>query len=448
MSQTLIILRKSLISFRRAKPALVITFLVPITLIYLFGHEFGIYRKDSGPSGIPIAVINASTEPAAQQLVQALKAERTFQVITETKNKDGTSHLLTEADVRSGLRDNSYHFALILPADLLRDDQIGVHLKFLSNPRNEIEAQTVMGLLQKTIFSNVPQLLGQSLQKRARSMLGNPRLEQFNGSIAEAISKAFGGDPAVIQKKIEEGNVFPNQNPSGAASNAKSASESADVLSRLVKIDTEQVAGKEVSNPMAARLVGGYAIMFLLFAVSGAANSFFEERSSGVFQRLLAAPVRPAHILWARFLFGVLLGIGQISTLFVAGHWFFGLDLFHHLPALFAVTLAAAAACSAFGMLIVAVAPSHSAASGLATFLVISMSAVGGAWFPVSFMPSYIQAISKLTLVYWSVEGFTDVLWAGQPLIAVLPKVGALAAITAIVMIVAIWRFSRNRMFE
>jgi ABC-2 type transport system permease protein len=46
------------------------------------------------------------------------------------------------------------------------------------------------------------------------------------------------------------------------------------------------------------------------------------------------------------------------------------------------------------------------------------------------------------------VEGFTDVLWAGQPLIAVLPKVGALAAITAIVMIVAIWRFSRNRMFE
>jgi ABC-2 type transport system permease protein len=46
------------------------------------------------------------------------------------------------------------------------------------------------------------------------------------------------------------------------------------------------------------------------------------------------------------------------------------------------------------------------------------------------------------------VEGFTDVLWAGQPLIAVLPKVGALAAITAIVMTVAIWRFSRNRMFE
>lgn len=446
MSQILILLRKSLISFSRAKPALVITFLVPITLIYLFGHVFGIYRKDSGPSGIPVAVVNASSEPAAQQLVQALKAEKSFQLITEAKAKDGSSHPLTEDEVRAGLRDNQYHFALILPADMMRDDQLGVHFKFLSNPRNEIETQTVTGLLQKTIFTNVPQLIGQSLQKRARSMVGDVRLRNFNGSIASAISQTFGGDSSAIQQKIEAGNLFPS--PAAGAPDSNTPAASGDLLSRLVKIDTEQVAGKEVRNPMAARLVGGYAIMFLLFAVSGGAATFFEERSSGVFQRLLAAPVRPAHILWARFLFGMLLGLGQISALFLAGNLFFGLDVFHHLPALFAVTVAAAAACSAFGMLIVAIAPSHSAASGLATFLVISMSAVGGAWFPVSFMPSYIQVVSKLTLVYWSVEGFTDVLWAGHSLIAVLPKVGALAGITAVVMGVAVWRFSRNRMFE
>jgi len=446
MSQILILLRKSLISFSRAKPALVITFLVPITLIYLFGHVFGIYRKDSsGPSGIPVAVVNASSEPAAQQLVQALQAEKSFQLVTETKAKDGSSHPLTEDEVRAGLRDNQYHFALILRADMMRDDQLGVHFKFLSNPRNEIETQTVTGLLQKTIFTNVPQLIGQSLQKRARSMVGDSRLQNFNAAIASAISQTFGGDSSAIQKKIEAGNVFPSP-ATGANNNTPAAS--GDLLSRLVKIDTEQVAGKEVRNPMAARLVGGYAIMFLLFAVSGGAATFFDEKSSGVFQRLLAAPVRPAHILWARFLFGMLLGLGQISALFLAGNLFFGLDLFHHLPALFAVTVAAAAACSAFGMLIVAIAPSHSAASGLATFLVISMSAVGGAWFPVSFMPSYIQVVSKMTLVYWSVEGFTDVLWAGHSLLAVLPKVGALAGITALVMSIAVWRFGRNRMFE
>jgi ABC-2 type transport system permease protein len=99
-------------------------------------------------------------------------------------------------------------------------------------------------------------------------------------------------------------------------------------------------------------------------------------------------------------------------------------------------------------MLIAAVSPSAAAANGLATFAVLSMSAVGGAWFPVSFMPDYIQRISKLTLVYWSVEGFADVLWAGKSLLEVLPKVGILAGIAAGVMFIAVWRFNRGRLFD
>ena len=63
-------------------------------------------------------------------------------------------------------------------------------------------------------------------------------------------------------------------------------------------------------------------------------------------------------------------------------------------------------------------------------------------------MPDYIQKFSKLTIVYWAVEGFTDVLWAGQSLLEVLPKVGILAGIAAGVMLVAVWRFNRGRLFD
>lgn len=474
MSQTLILLRKSLLNFSRARAAIVITFLVPIVLIYLFGHVFGLYRKDTGPEGIPLAVVNASPEPAARELVDALQAEKAFFVITEAKNPDGTKRPLTEADVRAGLHDNKYRYALILPADLFSDQRLGVRLKYLTNPRNEIESQTVNGMVQKTVFSKVPQLLGQSLQRQARNYLGPERFDRFNTTIADAVSGNFGGDRDKIRQRIEAGNFFdgwredrpaatpdpnlrrldqttePAASPTApaATSTATTADENADLFSRIVKIETEQVAGKEVKNPMAARIVGGYAIMFLLFAVSGSAASLFEERESGVFQRLLSSPVRPAHILWARFLFGMILGLVQISALFIAGWVFFRLDIFSHAGALFAVALAGAAACAAFGILIAAVSPSAAAAQGIATFVVISMSAVGGAWFPVSFMPSYIQTVSKLTIVYWSVEGFTDVLWAGRSTWEVLPKIGILAGIAAVVMAISIWRFSRSRFFE
>ena len=76
------------------------------------------------------------------------------------------------------------------------------------------------------------------------------------------------------------------------------------------------------------------------------------------------------------------------------------------------------------------------------------MSALGGAWFPITLMPAFIQRFSKLTLVYWSMEGFSAVLWAGQGLVQILPILGILGGITAAVMAVAVWRFNRGRIFD
>ena len=447
MSPTLVLLRKNLLTFWRSRAGVVITFLVPVVLIYLFGHVFGLYRQESAPSGIPIAVVNQSPEPVAQQLIAALKAEKTFSVRTETAASDGTARPLTEADVRAALHANDYRYALILPPDLL-GETLGVRFHFLTNPRNEMEAQIVNGVLQRTIFMQVPQLLGQSLQRSAARAIGESGLDEFNQEIAAAIAGSFGGDPTAIKQQIASGAVFPGPSVAPTSGENEPTAGTRNVMENLIRFDTEQVAGIEVGNPMAARLVGGYAIMFLLFAVSGSATHFYEEKQSGVFQRLLSSPVRPRHIVTARFLFGVILGVAQSAVLFLAGWIFFGLDLFGHLPALFAVTVAAAAACSAFGMLIAALAPNSSAASGLATLLVLSMSAIGGAWFPVSFMPDTIQTLSRFTLVYWAVEGFADVLWAGRSFVEVLPKVAVLSAIAAAVLLVAIARLNSRRMFE
>lgn len=459
MSQVLILLRKSLLSFSRARAATTFTFLVPVVLIFLFGHVFGLYRKDPAPAGIALAVVNASPEPAARQLVEALRAEKTFRLVTDVVNPDGTRRPLTEADARAGLRASEYRFALILPADLFRTEGIGLQMRFLSNPRNEIETQLVYGMLQKTVFSNVPQLLGQSLQAGARRLLGEARYGQFNDSIATAVSEAFGGDRAAIRRQIEAGDFL------GLASGSRGTdadqgrdqegnttpggrTRAADLFTRLVAIETEQIAGTEVKNPMAARLVGGYAIMFLLMAVSSSATTLFEEKESGVFQRLLSSPVRPAHIIAARFLFGVIVGLVQLVALFATGRVLFGLEIVDHAPALLLICVSAAAACAAFGIFVAAIAPSAPAASGIATLLVLTMSAIGGAWFPVSFMPAYIQSLSKFTLVYWAVEGMTDVLWAGNSLWQVLPKAGILFGMAAALMGVAGWSFNRRHLFD
>jgi ABC-2 type transport system permease protein len=439
------LLRKDFANFFRDKTAVSLTFLVPVALIYIFGLVFGLNRKDSGPAGIRLAVVNQSSDPAAQKLVNALKAEKSFRVVTTHHGPDKVERPLNEGDLRPMIRNRELRFALVIPEDLIASNGFGLRVKILSDPRNEIEAQTVNGLLQKAIFTNVPHLLGQSLQANAQKRLGDARMDQFNGEIAAAVTKAFGGDPEETKQALAMGDFALVAAADGSSAQPGA---SANFLSQLVKIESEQVVGHNVKSPEATRIVGGWAMMFLLFALSHSAAAFFEERKAGLFQRLLSAPVRRAQILWSRFLYGVILGLVQLTALFFAGRLLYGIDVFGNFGNLVVVCTAAAAACTAFGMLLAAISPSAAAASGLATFLVLTMSATGGAWFPVSFMPEFMQTIAKFTLVYWSMEGFSQVLWAQQSFMQILPTVGVLLAITAGVMTVAVWRFNRGAIFD
>ncbi|GAB1489852.1 hypothetical protein MASR2M8_23090 [Opitutaceae bacterium] len=445
MHPILVLLRKDFRVFLSDKAAVSLTFIVPFALIYLFGQIFGVNQNESGPTGIPLAVVNQSDNAAAASLVAALKAEKSFRLITTTTDgADGTVRPLTEEDLRPLMRANRFRFAVVLPADIVSPQQLGIRLKILSNPRNDIETQTVNGILQKTIFTNVPQLLGQSLQSSARERIGGVKMDAFNEKLAANIAGSFGGDPASILESLQQGNFGLDQN---MTSNPGSTGGTNDMLSRIVRIQTEQVAGQDVKSPAATRIVGGWAMQFLLFALSASATALFYEKEQGLFQRLLSAPVTRAHILWSKFLYGVCLGLVQLVVLFFAGRVLFGIDVESHIGLLLVVCTFAAAACTAFGMLLAAIAPSAEAARGLATFLILLMSAIGGAWFPVSLMPEFIQQLSKFTLVYWSMEGFAQVLWNGDSFVELLPTLGILTAIAGGVMAIAVWRFNRGKIF-
>jgi ABC-2 type transport system permease protein len=448
----LILLGKDFANLRRNRAALVLSLIVPMVIIYIVGLVFGLGRSDSGPTGIPFAVVNESDNPAAQKLVDALLAEKSFHVLTKFVNPDNTTRPLTEADLRPMIKDRQFSYALVIPPDVLSDTRLGLHLKILSDPRNDIEDQIVSGLLQKTIFSNVPQLLGQSLQARAKKYLGAAGTDTFNRAIARDVAGTFGGDPDRILADMQNGSLgldrLTQRLASAAGPGGTAGGASPDIFSRIVEIDREQVVGKDVKSPAATRIVGGYAVMFLLFALSNSAAAFFDEKNSGVFQRLLSSPVSRAQLLWSRFVYGVLFGLIQLMALFLAGHMLYGVDVFGHLGNLLIVCASVAAACTGFGMMLAAVTRSPDAARSLATLLTITMSACGGAWFPVSLMPEFMQHIARYTLVYWAIEGFGAVLWAGDSFMQLLPILGILLGTTAVVMTIAIWRFNRSPIFE
>lgn len=445
MHLVLTLLRKDFINFRKDRVAVGLTFLVPIVLIYIFGQVFGVNRKDAGPVGIPLAIVNESRAPEIATLIGALRREAAFRVIETQDDAQGRPLPLTEEAVRAGFKGDRYRFALVFPADATSDTRFGLRMRFLTNPRNEIETQTVTGLLQKTVYTAAPQLLMQSLRKQAVEAIGGANTDKFYGDIAGAISRAFSLEESEVRGAMARGEMpgLGQAAPGGGASDG-----TGDFLGRVIKIEREQLAGAQVTNAAATRVVGGWAMMFLLFSLSGMATSLFEERKAGIFLRLLASPVRRAHLLWSKYLFGIAIGLVQLIALFFAGRLMFGIDVTSNFANLVVICLAAAMACTAFGMLLASITRTQAAAQGLATLLILTMSSIGGAWFPTSFMPDFIQQLSRLTVVYWSMEGFALVLWNGCTFAELLPTVGVLLGMTALLVGVSLWRFRRGPIFD
>jgi ABC-2 type transport system permease protein len=425
------LVKKEFIIFWKDKVAVSLTFLVPAVLIFIFGSVFG---GTGNISGIRLAFINDSSAPIAMKLEKTLDTTKSFFLIKKYKDEQGIEKSFDTNSVKDFVRKGNASAALVIPADAYTDTSSGLKLKYYYDPKNEIETQLIQGMLQKIVMESLPEMFTDNMLRRSEKYLGKDSGDQFNRQIASVIRKYFKVDTAFLlnsQLRNTSDNTVKKQ---------------PNFFSNILQMDKKQLIGQEIVNPNVTRNVGGWALMFLLFTLTGAASSIFDEQKSGVLLRLLSAPVSGIHILWSKYIFSILLGIIQLFVLFLAGMFFFKIDIFSNIFNLMLVIIAGATACTAFGMLLAAFCRTAAQANGWGTFLILTMSAIGGAWFPTFLMPGFIQAISKFTIVYWAVDGFLMVLWRGASFTDILPNLAFLFGTAAVINTISIIRF-RKRQF-
>lgn len=444
MNAIISLVRKDLKLFSKDKSAVVLTFIVPMMLIMIFGL---IFSGGGAPSGIRILVVDEAQSEASEKLIGYLKEEDTFRVLT-TYNIGEDEYVQLDRDrVKSLLESEagSYRYALIFPKDLFAED-FGLNLEFLYNPQNNIENNIVQGILQKTLFSKAFPLL---MDNSDYGMNGNLK-DSFNSSLAGIISEHFGGDSDVILEDLQSGNIWGSSGLGGEDTEESESSESSseDMLSGIFNLEKEQVYG-ENKNP-ASQSVGGWAVMFLLFSLSGAASSLFEERDHGLFLRILAGPATRGQILWSKFIFCSILGLVQMIVLLTFGEVVFDIITSpKQIFPLLVVSLVAACAATSFGMLLSSFAKTPAQANALGTLFILGMSAFGGAMFPLFMIPEFIRTfISPFSLVYWAMDGILAVLWRDASLLQIVPPVGVLLAISTVILSIALWRFRKGDLFR
>jgi ABC-2 type transport system permease protein len=414
--------------------AVSLTFLIPIGLIAIWGSIFG--NLNSGPENLKLAFLNASSVPVAGSIEKVLDTTRTFKLVKSYQDDRGNDVPFDTVSIQEYVRKGNASSALVIPADAYTDTSVGLKLRFYYDPKNDMEMQIVQGVLTQTIMSQIPGMFVDGMQRRALRFLGSDSGTAFNTGIRSLVGRYF---------KIDTGKIrFPAAGGTNSFGEGKGGK---DFFKNVLDFQSEQVVGKNIANQWATRSVGGWAMMFLMFTLTGSASSLFDEKKSGVVLRILASPISRVQILWSKYLYNMSLGFVQLIVLFAAGSLLFKIDIISNLLNLILILVAAAMACTSFGMLLSAVSKTSSQANGLGTFLILTMSSIGGAWFPTSFMPGYIQTISKGTIVYWSMDGFLQVLWRGAPLTDILPNLGVLFAIAAVITSVSVLQFKKGHVF-
>ena len=437
MKTVLQLIRKDFILFWHDKPAVSLTFIVPIFLIFLFGSIFS--GVSSGPTGIDIGFINQSNSKIAKKLESVLDTTKTFHLIREYRDDKGKMVPFDTNSIKDYVRKGNITAALVIPQDAFTDTSFGMKLKFYYDPKNDMEMQMIEGILTQRVMTQMPSLFMTSMQHEAETYLGTEDGRSFNRKIAETVSKYFNVDTAKI--------LHWYSYDFADSSNIDSASAKSNFFSNLLQLDKEQLVGKEVNNPNATRSVGGWAIMFLLFTLTATSRTLFDENKNGTILRILSAPVSRVHILWGKYIYNFSLGCIQLLVMFFVGYLLFRIDIFSNFLNLLLIIIAAALACTAFGMLLAAVSKTSAQANGLGTLLILTMSGIGGAWFPTFILPPFIQLLSKFSLVYWAMNGFMNVLWRGSNTLEILPNIVVLIGIAAVVNVFSVIRFKKGDLF-
>ena len=439
MRVVLSLIKKEYILFWNDKVAVALTFLIPAALILLFGSIFGGASSGSA-SGIKLAFLNNSDSKIGRKIESTLDTTKTFSLVKTFTNDEGKEVKFDTTSIKEFVKTGGASSALVIPKDAYTDTSFGLKLKYYFDPKNEMESQITQGLLQQTVMSQIPEIFNSSMMHRSEEFLGKQEGKTFNKKMALLVNEYFNIDTSKILHSM-------SYNFNDSTVNDSSSKKASNFFGNIIKLNKEQLVGKEVNNPGATRSVGGWAIMFLLFGITASGASLFEEKQLGVTLRILSSPVSKIHILWSKYLYNISLGIIQLITLFFAGYLFFRIDIFSNILNLLIICIAASAASTAFGMMLASLSKTPSQNRGMSTFLILTMSAIGGAWFPTFILPPFIQTLSKLTLVYWSMEGFLQVLWRGANLTQLLPIIGVLILMAVIINLISAWGFKRGDIF-
>ncbi len=385
MQQLLALTAKDLRLLARDKVGFFFAFVFPILYASLFGSIMG--GMSEGASGMQVAVVDEDGTQQSGEFVAQLEA---LDELTVTK----TDRQQAQDWVRRGKR----VAFIVLPEGFgeARRQMFGnpPRVEIGLDPSRAAESGMLQGILTAQLYKGI------------QEMFTNP--DVMNAKLDETladIQKADDMDPLMrttLSAFLPALKAFTADMPKGESQTGGFPQP------KIEKVDvTRQQSGPqnayEISFPQGC-------IWGIMGCAAGFGITLVVERTRGTLVRLRMAPISRMHILAGK-------GLACLITTLAVGATLFGLAaiVFHVRPHSY-VSLVVALVCIALCfvgimMLLSVLGKTEQSAGGIGWGILVMMAMIGGGMIPLAFMPAWMQQVSVISPIKWSILAMEGAIW-------------------------------------
>lgn len=183
-------------------------------------------------------------------------------------------------------------------------------------------------------------------------------------------------------------------------------------------------------------------LLFVFVTGLASASVLIQTRQLGVARRMLSTPTSPGVVIAGEACGRLAVTLFQGLYIMVATWVFFGVDWGDPVGAL-AVVAAFALVAAGAAMLLGAVFRNDRQAQAVAVIVALGMAALGGSMTPLEAFSPTMRTVAQVTPHAWGNEAFAELVRHDGTVLDVLPQLGVLLAMTAVLLALASWQLRR-----
>jgi ABC-2 type transport system permease protein len=428
MTAFLALVRKDLILFLSDRRALMISLVLPILIATFFGYLFG----GSGPARtgtIEVALVQQDSGEIGAKIAAALKADATLRIIE-----------MDAAQARAAVAKGGQKAAIVIPAGF--GEAAGTAL-FGAGKKPSIEV--LYDPSQQAVLAMVKGLLTQQvMQVVSAEMFGGKTGQAFTDKSIEQLEQGAAGDADKTALKDLLGSVKKFQERPEAKTSGSEVSKGG--LSMPFTTSDQQVSSGKLQEGYNgyAHSFAGMGVQFILFLGVDMGIGILLARRSGIWSRLLAAPVSLRTVLLARAASAALISLALLCVMFGFAVAVFGVRVANPVGFI-GVAICFALLTASFGLLIAAFGKTPEAARGIAVFVTLIMVMLGGALVPSFMFPDWVQKASLVVPTRWAIDGLDAMTWRGLGMDAAGIAMAAQLGFALVFAVLALAKFRRDQ---